>query len=97
MEIGQIVGQVVSTVRCTGMPANSLLWVEFVDSEGKSTGRREVAVDPIGAGEGEWVLVSRGSSARFAIGNNEPPIDLAIVGIIDHVNAGSTMVYKKSK
>jgi len=78
------------------MPQNSLLWVEFLDAAGEPTGKREVAVDPIGAGNGEWVLVSRGSSARFAIGN-EPPIDLAIVGIVDHVNAGAKAVYRKNK
>ena len=78
MELGRIVGQVVSTVRCPGMPHNSLLWVDLLDAKGEPTGRREVAVDPIGAGDGEWVIVSRGSSARFAIGQ-EPPIDLAIV------------------
>ncbi len=95
MELGRIVGQVVSTVRCPGMPHNSLLWVDLLDAKGESTGRREVAVDPIGAGDGEWVIVSRGSSARFAIGQ-EPPIDLAIVGIVDHVNAGATAVYRKN-
>ena len=41
------------------------------------------------------MIVSRGSSARFAIGQ-EPPIDLAIVGIVDHVNAGATAVYRKN-
>ena len=97
MEVGRIAGQVVSTVRCDGMPQNSLLLVDFLDANGESTGRREVAVDTIGAGEGEWVLVSRGSSARVAIVGKEPPIDLAIVGIIDHVTAGDTIVYKKNR
>ena len=56
---------------------------------------RQVAADPIGAGEGEWVIVSRGSSARFAI-NKDAPLDLVIVGIVDHVNAGKEAIYRKN-
>ena len=54
------------------------------------------AADPIGAGEGEWVIVSRGSSARFAI-DKDAPLDLVIVGIVDHVNAGKAAIYRKNQ
>ena len=49
-----------------------------------------------GAGEGEWVIVSRGSSARFAI-DKDAPLDLVIVGIVDHVNAGKAAIYRKNQ
>ncbi len=95
MELAKVVGQVVSTVRCPGLPANSLLLVEYFGPEGEGNGYREVALDPIGAGEGEWVIVTRGSSARFAI-DAGTPLDLVIVGIVDHVNAGGKALYRKN-
>ena len=49
-----------------------------------------------GAGEGEWVIVSRGSSARFAI-DKDAPLDLVIVGIVDHVKAGKAAIYRKNQ
>ncbi len=96
MELGRVVGQVVSTVRCQGMPHNSLLLVELLDAQGEPVGMRHVAADPIGAGEGEWVILARGGSARCAIAPNAP-IDMAIVGIVDHVNAGSSAIYRKNQ
>ncbi len=62
MELAKVIGQVVSTVRCPGLPYNSLLLVDLLNEKGESIGRSQVAADPIGAGEGEWVIVSRGSS-----------------------------------
>lgn len=51
---------------------------------------------PSAPGEGEWVIVSRGSSARFAI-DKDAPLDLVIVGIVDHVNAGKAAIYRKNQ
>lgn len=101
MELAKVVGQVVSTVRCAGMPHNSLLLVELIDnfdtplSSSTPRGICHVAVDPIGAGEGEWVIVTRGSSARAAF-EPDAPLDLAIVGIVDHVNADKKALYRKN-
>lgn len=95
MELAKVMGQVVATVRCPGLPGNSLLLVEYVGPDGKPTGRRAVALDPIGAGEGEWVLVMKGSSARF-IFNADTPVDLVIAGIVDHVNSGGKPLYRKN-
>ena len=64
-------------------------WVGVYERESDGT-------DPIGAGEGEWVIVSRGSSARFAI-DKDAPLDLVIVGIVDHVNAGKAAIYRKNQ
>ena len=94
MELGRVVGQVVATVRSPGLPSNPLLMVEMLTEKGEPTGECHVAVDPIGAGEGEWVIVVRGSSARYAIGR-DAPLDLAIVGIVDSVSAGKGNIYRK--
>lgn len=96
MELAKVIGQVVSTVRCNGLPHNSLLLVELVNRMGEPTGRCQVAADSIGAGEGEWVIVSRGSSARYAI-DKDAPLDLVIVGIVDHVTSGKQAIYRKNQ
>ena len=50
MELAKVIGQVVSTVRCPGLPYNSLLLVDLLNEKGESIGRSQVAADPIGAG-----------------------------------------------
>lgn len=95
MELGKVAGQVVATVRAQGLPHNSLLLVELLDSAGKPTGESCVALDPIGAGEGEWVILVRGSSAR-RVAHEESPLDLAVVGIVDQVSCRDKTLYKKN-
>ncbi len=96
MELGKVVGQVVSTVKLEQLAIGKLLLVRFIDEHGKAAGKTQVALDTIGAGEGEWVLVVRGSSARVSI-NNATPIDLTIVGIIDTVSSEAGVFYQKSE
>ncbi len=94
MEIGKIAGQVVSTVRAKEMPHNALLLVDILDKEGNETGITQVAIDVIGAGEGELVVLVRGSSARNVCGPNSP-VDLAVVGIVDQLTSrGQTLFFK---
>ena len=47
-------------------------------------GKRQVAVDPVGAREGNWVFTVSGSAARYAAGEFAILTDLTIGGIIDH-------------
>jgi ethanolamine utilization protein EutN len=96
MELARVVGQVVATVREPGLPNNSLLLVQLLNEKGEPTGDSHVAVDPVGAGEGEWVLVVRGSSARNAI-HQDAPVDLAIVGIVDAVSSKAGSLYSKDR
>lgn len=95
MELAQVVGQVVATARAPGLPGTSLLLVQFVNEKGEPRGGCHVAADPVGAGEGEWVLIVRGSSARCAIDKNAP-LDLAVVGIVDSVSSSAGNLYRKS-
>ncbi|MDR1777587.1 MAG: EutN/CcmL family microcompartment protein [Desulfovibrio sp.] len=94
MELAKVAGQVVATARAPGLPNNSLLLVQFINEAGKVVGDSQVAADPVGAGEGEWVLVVRGSSARCAI-DKDVPVDLAIVAIVDSVSSGAANLYRK--
>ncbi len=96
MEIGKIAGQVVSTVRAREMPHNALLLVDIVDKDGAPTGRTEVAVDVIGAGEGELVVLVRGSSARNVC-TQHSPVDLAVVGIVDQLTSRGQTLFSKDR
>ncbi|MDJ0780861.1 MAG: EutN/CcmL family microcompartment protein [Desulfosarcinaceae bacterium] len=94
MELGKVVGQVVSTVRDPGMPNLTLLLVDIVDKDGTVTFGSQVAADTIGAGEGELVLLVRGSSARMIL-ESRTPLDLSIVGIVDQVTSQKQIIYNK--
>jgi carbon dioxide concentrating mechanism protein CcmL len=56
----------------------------------------EVAADnSVGAGVNEWVLVSRGSAARQVLGNEQRPLDAAVVAIIDTIYVEDRVIYSK--
>lgn len=94
MELGKVVGQVVSTVRDESVPHATLLLVDLVDIDGKVLRGGQIATDTLGAGEGEMVMLVRGSSASQTFAN-KPPIDLSIVGIIDQVTGAGKLLYNK--
>ena len=81
MIIGKVVGSVVSTRKNENLIGNKFLIVEPL--KGMQTGGRLVAIDNVGAGIGEIVLVACGSAARIGCGMETSPIDAAIVGIVD--------------
>ena len=81
MLIGKVVGSVVSTRKCDNLVGNKFMIVEPIPS--LKIDNRIVAVDKVGAGIGELVLVAQGSAARMGCGDDRAPIDAAIVGIID--------------
>ena len=82
MLIGKVVGSVVSTRKNENLKGNKFMIVELVEGM-KVTGERLVAIDIIGAGIGEYVLVATGSAARIGCNVENAPVDAAIVGIID--------------
>ena len=81
MIIGKVVGSVVSTRKCDNLVGNKFMIVEPIPS--LKVEERIVAVDKVGAGIGEFVLVAQGSAARIGCGDDRAPIDAAIVVIID--------------
>lgn len=95
MLIATVVASAVATVKHPALEASKLLLVRRADPQGEPFGDPFLAVDLVGAGEGELVIVSRGSSARVAIGGGASPTDAAIVGILDGVWASGTPTYKK--
>ena len=82
MIIGKVVGSLFSTRKSEKLVGNTFIIVEPVETM-KAAGERVVAIDIIGAGIGEYVLVAQGSAARIGCDMADAPVDAAIVGIID--------------
>lgn len=98
MNLGKVTGQVVATHKDEGLEGFKLLIVQYVRPDDlKPREDYVVAVDTAGAGAGEIVLVVAGSSARFADGLRDRPVDAAIVGIVDSVETGGSVTYNKAE
>ena len=82
MIAGKVVGSIVATRKNEKLIGNKFMIVEIIDSMSKEA-KQLIAVDNIGAGIGEYVLVAQGSAARVGCDMKDAPIDAAIVGIID--------------
>lgn len=82
MRLGKIVQRVVSTKKLEGLTGCKLLVVRVIENL-RLTDEYVVAIDCVGAGEGEVVLISLGSAARTGTGREHAPVDAAIVGIVD--------------
>jgi ethanolamine utilization protein EutN len=93
MDIVTVIGTVVATQKAGKLNGYKLLLVAN-DQTDKST--PIVAVDTVGAGVGEKVLLVRGSSARAAAGLADVPVDAAIIGIVDQIEQDGETVFDKS-
>lgn len=100
MILARVEGSIVATKKNAKMTGSKLLVVRpvVVDSptarEFKPGSSTLVAVDALGAGEGELVLVVQGSSARLAAEDKDSPVDAVVVGIVDTVDLAKNIVYK---
>ena len=79
---GIIRGNIVSTRKQDSLVGSKFMEVEIIEN-GNLTGKFIVAIDSVGAGIGETVLVTTGSAARLALHNTNAPADAVIVGIVD--------------
>lgn len=81
MIIGKVVGSVVATRKNANLIGQKLMIVEPIGKN--NTKETIVAIDDVGAGIGEIVIVAQGSAARIGCGHEKAPVDAAIVGIVD--------------
>lgn len=99
MYLAKVIGSVVSTKKDESMRGRKLLMVRpmLIDpndpSQFKAGTNTIVAIDTLGAGEGELVMLAQGSSARQADGLKKLPVDAAIVGLVDTVNVLGQTTY----
>lgn len=96
MIIAKVVGSAVASIKLDALQSTKLLVVRPADAQGNATGAPLLAVDLVGAGEDELVMVSEGSSARMAMGNPNSPADAAIIGILDSLRYYGDLVYRKA-
>lgn len=82
MIVGKVIGSLISTRKCDNLVGNKFMIVEPIESM-RGAHSDLVAIDNIGAGIGEIVLVATGSAARIGCGLESAPVDAAIVGIVD--------------
>ena len=95
MNLGKVVGTVVSTRKEASLSGIRFLLVRLCDSEGKETGSYVVSADAIGAGPGEYVLTAAGSSARQTTVTQNRPVDAVIMAIVDTWEIGGKTLYVK--
>lgn len=87
MQIGRVVGTVVSTQKNRKLEGAKLLLVQPLTLEGEPRGTAVLAIDSVGAGVGETVLlVIEGKAAGDALGKKAAAVDAAIIGIIDTID-----------
>jgi len=97
VNLGRIAGTVVATRKDDRLDGFKLQVVEIVDLDLKPTGAFTVAVDVVGAGDGEIVLTAAGSSARLTEATRDRPVDAVILAIVDTVETQGRIRYTKSR
>lgn len=101
MFVAKVTGSLVSTQKVDTMVGFKLLLVEpyRLDPADRqslvTTGRTFIAVDTLGAGEGDYVLIVQGSSARLTPETKNLPIDTVVIGIVDQVHVSQACVYSR--
>ena len=86
MLIGQVVGELVATQKHASHEGCKLLLVQVLNLDGSNRGDAVVALDAVDAGVGDKVLLTtEGFSAMTSVGRPNSPIDMAVIGFIDHV------------
>ncbi len=81
---GIVISNIVSTRKQNALIGSKFLEIRLIEN-GNDTDKYIIAVDSVGAGIGETVLITTGSSARLALHNTDTPVDAVVVGIVDHV------------
>lgn len=95
MLIGKVIGTVVASRKEPSMDGLKFLVVRQVDLTGKESGGYVVAVDAVGAGVGEVVMIATGSSARQTVLTDKRPCDAVIMAIVDTWEVGGQVKYQK--
>jgi ethanolamine utilization protein EutN len=87
MLIARVIGDVVASQKVPSHEGRKILVVQPLDLDGSDRGEAVLALDAVGAGVGERVLLStEGFSAMTAVGRPNSPIDAAVIGVIDAVD-----------
>jgi carbon dioxide concentrating mechanism protein CcmL len=95
MLLAKVRGTVVSTCKEPSLSGVKFLLVQLISDTGEPLPDYEVAAAVVGAGPGEWVLITRGSGAREHDRYHDRPVDAAVIAIVDTVSLASGTLYSK--
>jgi ethanolamine utilization protein EutN len=95
VQIALVIGSAVATIKDEALHGRKLLLLRAADVAGRPEGDVRVAVDTVGAGAGDLVIVTAGSSARETDMTEHAPVDLVVVGVIDSLEIGGKVSYRK--
>ncbi|SMO82988.1 EutN/CcmL family microcompartment protein [Propioniciclava tarda] len=96
MRIARVVGSAVSTIKVDSLKGAKLLVVRYASASDEPQGEPFVAVDAIGAGVGELVLLSEGSAGRHTSTTTTAPVDAVIFAILDSLEVDGVTTFRKS-
>ena len=96
MQIALVIGSAVSTMKNEKLTGLKLLVVREADETGAAIGKPAVAIDSVGAGVGDLVLLAGGSSARQTAVTENRPVDNVIMAILDSLEVDGQVTYRKS-
>jgi ethanolamine utilization protein EutN len=97
MFLAKVIGNVVATQKNEKFEGMKLLFLQpYIHKDGAlvASGSSVVAIDSVGAGPGECVLFTQGSSARLTETTKESPVDAVVIGIVDTVEVDGVIVEK---
>jgi len=97
MNLAKVIGRVVATRKEPSLEGLKLLLLAGAGPDGALTGGTVVAVDGVGAGEGELVLYASGSSARQTRATENRPVDAVVMAIVDSWDIGGELRYVKGR
>ena len=96
MLLGRVTGTLVASRKDDGLTGQTFLLVRALDLDGRETSGHVVAVDSVGAGEGDVVLWASGSSARQTELTRDRPCDAVVMAIVDSWEVGGEVRYRKT-
>lgn len=86
MKIGRVIGRVWATAKDESLTGRKILLIRPLDLDGNARGEAYLAIDNVGAGAGERVLVlDEGGSAGQVLAQDDPPIRTVVVGVVDEI------------
>ncbi len=87
MKLARVTGTVVSTIQAPAFDGRKLLLCDLLDLAGQPTGDYQLAVDSVGAGAGETViLLDEGNGARQVLGDPSAPVRTVVAGVVDEID-----------
>ena len=97
MKLCKVIGFATASIKREGLSSYKLLILKPIDDSGRPTGESFLAVDTVGAGLSEVVVVTTGAPALNAVADKSLPVDAAVIAICEHVTINKKEIDTKSK